>query len=274
MAVFFILIVIFLAVFSALYYFTGDSICLTILMLTPAISVVFTKLICKQSFKDLYIKPNIKGNVKWYLSAYFLTPVIAFTGAIIYFLIFRTDLDVLGSKYAMGLGVTNTKEYVTTLLFTIPLAVIVNPIMGIVQCFGEELAWRSFLLPRLNKRFSIRTAVLLDGVIWGVWHSPIIAMGYNYGTEYPFLGIAAMIVFCVVIGIISSFLFYKTKSVWCPVVFHAAINGMDKFAPSDLFMSKDANPFIGPDLLGIIGSIGFVVIAMVMFYKMENVKEA
>lgn len=33
----------------------------------------------------------------------------------------------------------------------IPLTILVNPLMGILQCLGEELAWRSYLLPRLSK---------------------------------------------------------------------------------------------------------------------------
>lgn len=59
-----------------------------------------------------------------------------------------------------------------------------------------------------------------------------------------------------------------TQSVWCPVVFHAALNAMDKFSPSELFMrTEGADPFIGPDLNGIIGGIGFIVIAVIIFVK-------
>jgi hypothetical protein len=76
-----------------------------------------------------------------------------------------------------------------------------------------------------------------------------------------------------IIGIISSYLFYKTESVWCSVLFHASINGMDKWAPSSMFMSEDANKFIGPDLLGIIGGIGFVVIASIAFLRLREIKE-
>ena len=250
--IFAIFVIIFLGIFSILYYLYKNNIFLTILMLTPALSVVFTKIICKEDFKDLYLKPNFKKNKKWYFSAYILTPVIAYIGALIYFMIFRSDFDLFGSSYAMDIGVTSQNEYISNLLVMILLAILVNPIMGIVQCFGEELAWRGYLLPRLNKRFSIRKAVIIDGVIWGLWYSPIIVMGYNYETENPILGVISMIIFCIVIGTISSFLFYKTKSIWCPVIFHATLNGIDLYKPSMLFMSKPSNVFIGPDVLGII----------------------
>lgn len=48
---------------------------------------------------------------------------------------------------------------------------------------------------------------------------------------------------------------------------------MDKWAPSSMFMSEDANKFIGPDLLGIIGGIGFVVIAGIAFLRLREIKE-
>lgn len=268
--IFAVLVLIFLSIFSIVYYFTNNDIFLTILMITPLVSVIISKLVNKKNFKDLYLKPNFKGNKKWYLSAYFLTPVIAYIGALVYFLIFKNDIDLLGSAYAIDLEVANQNEYLSNLLVLIPVAMLINPIMGIIQCFGEELAWRGFLLPKLNKKFPTQIAVIINGVILGVWHSPIIAMGYNYGTKHPVLGILAMIILCIVIGTIASYLFYKTKSVWCPVLFHASFNSIDSYNPSALFMSKTPNAFVGPDLTGIIGGIGFIITAIVLFIKLKK----
>ncbi len=272
LAVFSVVTFTFLVICSMMYYVTKSSAYLTILMFTPAISVIISKLSCRDRLNDLYLKPKFKGNLKWYMASYFLTPFIAFSGAVIYFLIFKDDFDPLGSRYAIEAGIVNHKEYISDLAVLIPLAILVNPLMGILQCLGEELAWRSYLLPRLSKRYSIRIAVPVNGVIWGIWHSPIIAMGYNYGTEHLIFGIFAMILFCVVLGVISSYLFYKTESVWCSVLFHASINGMDKWAPSSIFMSKEANMFIGPDILGIIGGMGFIVTAVIAFVKLKDMK--
>lgn len=272
LVVFSVVTITFLVICSMMYYVTKSPVYLTILMFTPAISVIISKLVCKDKLNDLYLKPKLKGNLKWYLVSYFLTPFISFIGTVIYFLIFKNDFNPLGSRYAIEAGIVNQNEYISSLAVLIPLAILVNPIMGILQCLGEELAWRSYLLPRLSKRYSMRIAVLVNGMIWGFWHSPIIAMGYNYGMEHPILGIFAMILFCVVLGIISSYLFYKTESVWCSVLFHASINGMDKWNPSSMFMSKEANMFIGPDLLGIIGGIGFIVTAVIAFVKLKDMK--
>lgn len=259
--------IIFLTIFSGLYYFYGKNIFLTILMLTPAVSVIITRLATKEGFADFYLKPSFKVNFKWYLAAYLGTPVVAYFGAAIYFLIFRNDWKPIMSQYALETGCETFTEYFGQLAVMIPLAILINPIMGLLQCLGEEFAWRGYLLPKLNKHFSYKASVLIDGVIWGLWHAPIISMGFNYGSEHPVWGILAMTAHCVILGIIESFLFSKTLSVWCPVVFHAAINAMDKFLPSALFMGTEPNPFIGPNAVGIIGGIGFIVAAVIIFVK-------
>lgn len=272
MVIFGVFILIFLIVFSGLYYLNRNSIFLTLLMCTPAVSVILTRMNAKEGFKNLSIKPDFKKNMKFYISAYLLTPFVAYAGAILYFIMFRGDLDFLGSKFAVSSGAKDMESYISNLLAAIPLAIIVNPLMGIVQCFGEEFAWRGYLLPKLSKYFTPQRAVIINGVIWGIWHSPIIAMGFNYGTEKPLFGVLAMIILCVVFGIIESYLFFKTESIWAPVLFHASVNGIDLYKPSELFMSKEPDLFIGPDLTGVIGGMGFIVIALILFFKLSGLQ--
>jgi uncharacterized protein len=252
---------------SVVYYFHRESNWLIVLMMTPALSVVLTRIITKEGVHELYLKPHFKGNIKWYLAAYILTPFVSYTGAVLYFLIFR-NYNPLGSDYALENGFTSVSQFYQNLVPMILLAILINPLMGIIQCFGEEFAWRGYLLPKLCKKMVAWKAALLTGVIWGVWHSPIIAMGYNYGSGHPAAGILAMIVYTTVLGTISAFLFFKTKSIWLSVVFHAAINALDLFLPSTLFISKQkVNPFIGPNLTGLIGGSGLIVVAILCFFQ-------
>ena len=221
----------------------------------------------------MLLRPHLRRNLKWYFTAYFAPPFIAYFGAAVYFLIFGSDFSPLQSAFAIQESIISTSELLKTLCILIPLAIIVNPIMGMIQCFGEELGWRGYLLPKIGEKLSPLSASVFTGVIWGLWHAPIIAMGYNYGTNNPIAGIFAMTVFCTVLGIISGFLTYKVRSIWPAVLFHASINGMDRWAPSTLFMSKKPNMFLGPDLLGFIGGLGFIIIDVVLIMNMRKWKK-
>lgn len=260
-------------VLSGLYYFVRKELILLAMMLLPAIASVITRIITKEGFARMMMYPYLKGNLKWYFTAYFSPPFIACFGVIVYFIIFVGDFSPLQSTFAVEESISSTAEFLKVLLTLLPIAIIVNPIMGIVQCFGEELGWRGYLLPKLGEKLSPLSSSMVTGIIWGLWHAPIIAMGYNYGTDHRIAGIFAMIIFCTVLGIISGFLTYKVHSIWPAVLFHASINGMDLWAPSTLFMSNKPNVFLGPDILGVFGGLGFIIIDIVIIMVIRKWKK-
>ena len=254
----------FLAAGSIWYWQTGGTLALTVLMFTPAVSVLLTTLLAGAGWKELlanfHLKPRLRQNKGRYLAVWLLTPVVAYLGAAVYFLLFPQQFT-LQSALAVESGMQGT-DYIAFLATMIPLAVLVNPLMGLPQCLGEELAWRGWLLPKLTERFGQLRAVLLTGLVWGIWHAPVVAMGYNYGEGHPLANVAAMALFCLVLGVIQGFLFWRTDSIWGPVLFHAAVNGIDLWKPTDLFMNSPANLFVGPNLVGIVGGLGFVLLAI------------
>ena len=66
-------------------------------------------------------------------------------------------------------------------------------------------------------------AILISGAIWGIWHAPAIVQGLNY-PGYPVAGVFMMIVFCVLLGTIFSWMVLNTKSPWVAALAHGAIN--------------------------------------------------
>ena len=254
----------FLAAGSIWYWQTGGTLALTVLMFTPTVSVLLTTLLAGAGWKELlasfHLKPRLRQNKGRYLGVWLLTPVVAYLGAAFYFLLFPQQFT-LQSALAVESGMQGT-DYIAFLATMIPLAVLVNPLMGLPQCLVEELTWRGWLLPKLTERFGQLRAVLLTGLIWGLWHAPVVAMGYNYGEGHPLANVAAMVLFCLVLGVIQGFLFWRTDSIWGPVLFHAAVNGIDLWKPTDLFMNSPANLFVGPNLVGIVGGLGFVLLVI------------
>lgn len=105
-------------------------------------------------------------------------------------------------------------------LVTLPAAAFIN----LIPALGEELGWRGWLLPRLLPLGPL-PAILLSGVVWGLWHAPLILLGYNYPGAPGWLGLAAMIGTCVVFGAIFGWLRLRSDSVWPAALAHAAFNG-------------------------------------------------
>jgi membrane protease YdiL (CAAX protease family) len=88
---------------------------------------------------------------------------------------------------------------------------------------GEEIGWRGFLVPELARRYSFTSTAVLSGLIWSVWHVPIIVFaGYNAGTGS--FGLA--VVFANMIGLcfVLTWLRLKSGSLWTAVILHASSN--------------------------------------------------
>lgn len=96
-------------------------------------------------------------------------------------------------------------------------------VMNLLPCFGEEFGWRGYLLMRLRPLGTWR-ALTLSGLIWGLWHAPIILQGHNY-PDHPQLGVLLMIGFCVLLSIIFGWLRLASGSVFTAAVAHASVNG-------------------------------------------------
>ena len=119
---------------------------------------------------------------------------------------------------------------------------------------GEELGWRGYLLPKLEPHGQAR-AIVLSGVIWGVWHMPVILQGHNY-PEHPLLGVFLMIVFCVLFGAFLSWLYLRTRSPWAPALGHGTLNAVGGLPL--LFMPGVDLAFGGP-LSSVLGWIPIIV---------------
>ena len=116
--------------------------------------------------------------------------------------------------------------------------------------FGEEFGWRGYLLPRLAPLGGVRAA-LITGIIWGLWHAPLIVLvGYNY-PGHPWLGVGMMVVFSVALSLIFAWLRFRSGSVWPSTLAHAAVNGQAGFAI--IFLSRADSLVAAP--IGIIGLI-------------------
>ncbi len=69
----------------------------------------------------------------------------------------------------------------------------VQPLTLWLRFGGEELGWRGFLLKQCSYMDFWKMSLVI-GIIWGLWHAPIIIQGYNY-PQNPVIGVFMMIGF-------------------------------------------------------------------------------
>jgi len=246
-------------------------------MFIPSVGVLLTRLITKEGFRESWLHPHLKGNIKTYLLAWFGPGVLTLLGTVVYFVIFPNKLDLNFSYFYQTLASTGAPMETLPIPVGLLLAVqclqalFLAPLMNFVTCFGEEWGWRGYLLPKMQKLLPTVPTLLITGVIWGLWHAPLTIIGHNYGIGYPgfpYTGIAMMCLFCVVLGVFMSYVTLKTKSCLPAVIAHGAVNGIA--AIGIYFTTDGGNPFVGPAPTGIIGIIPFLLLAVFMVINLKK----
>lgn len=122
--------------------------------------------------------------------------------------------------------------------------VVIGPFLGLIIAFGEEYGWRGYLQTELIRLGRVR-GVLLLGVIWGIWHWPVIWMGYNYPGQ-PVLGSLAMVAYCIILAYFLAYAVFKSQGVWTAAYLHALNNQALSFfflmvvAPTNILTSFGA----------------------------------
>ena len=241
-------------------------------MFFPALSVFLTRIITKEGFKgNSYIAPkNGAKSVPYFLVGWFGPSILTIIGAVVYFLSYPEKFDP-NMGYLSTLMAAQGLEATPAILNATAISqfvsgILLAPALNFVNCFGEEWGWRGYLLPKMLEKYKMLPTLLISGVIWGIWHTPIIVLGHNYGTGYPgypYLGILAMCIFCIVLGIFFSYITIRTGSCLPAVLAHGSVNG---FAAIGMLYTDGTvvEPFIGPTPTGILGGSAFIVCAVIM----------
>jgi membrane protease YdiL (CAAX protease family) len=130
------------------------------------------------------------------------------------------------------------------------LAMTGTPLAGLAPTFGEEYAWRG-ILPGAWRRYGARQAALLAGLVWGVWHLPIILAGIH---TYPptALGLLLALVFFVLWGMVQSYAVLKTGSIWVAAFLHGMVNSVYAFGLTYLVRPEDKTWSFGLGLYGLL----------------------
>jgi membrane protease YdiL (CAAX protease family) len=90
---------------------------------------------------------------------------------------------------------------------------------------GEEVGWRGFALPRLQKERSALTATLILGVVHAFWHLPAFFYKDTYMSMGLALGLPMLVLSIVAAAILFTWIYNSTGgSVLMVALFHAVFD--------------------------------------------------
>jgi len=141
---------------------------------------------------------------------------------------------------------------------TIIVAPFVNGLLGL----GEELGWRGYLLPKLIVLGKLK-AYLLVGIVWGLWHLPLILIGFTYPGQ-PFLGTLAFMALTITFGMYLNELTLRHRSSILAGWAHGVFNSQKLGVWALLFPS--INSLIG----GFAGIVGIMVWLSLGLWEMRR----
>ena len=96
--------------------------------------------------------------------------------------------------------------------------------IGLVAGFFEEIGWTGFAYPRMSARFGALGGALSLGVLWGIWHFPVVDSLGAASPHGPYLPeyFAAFVAAMVAMRVLIAWLYTNTGSVLVAQLLHAS----------------------------------------------------
>jgi membrane protease YdiL (CAAX protease family) len=228
---------------------------LPVVMMTPLISVLIMKLlVTREGFRrggwaDLGL--STMGLKSWGLALG---------------LPFLILLVSYGAVWMLGLAGVGVPQNLIDVL----LNALINLGMGLVLCVGEETGWRGYLLPKLTG-LGLKPALLLSGLLQGLWHVPFIIFTTVYHSDgNQWLVVPLFISTMSVAGVLFGYLRVKSGSTWPAVLGHAIFNTYwTLFNAVTIGATALATEYLAGET-GLFTLIGVIVSAAILVRQLEG----
>ncbi|MBR5216309.1 MAG: CPBP family intramembrane metalloprotease [Bacteroidales bacterium] len=237
------------------------TICASLYMLLPLITAVVIQKIDKEKLASTSLF-GFKINWAW-LVAWILPVVIVLSTILVNMLMPGCEFNADLSSTIPADSVPEEQKELFTLFMNPTIMIVVTIVSGLfagvtinaVFAFGEEYGWRNYLIAALKEKKFVCASIFI-GIIWGIWHFPLILLGHNY-PQHSVAGVFMMVVFCVLASFVETYFVLKTKSVFTAAIFHGTINAV---AGLNVLVIKGGNDLLN----GLTGLSGFFVMAIVI----------
>ena len=215
-----------LIVFSSIAYYAilklnPTSIYVGLLMISPALAAFLTLKIKKRSISSL---PWSLKNLK-YVKFSYLIPLLYVSIAYVLLWLFGfanfMNPETI-TEWSNELGIAESNQPLVIAVMVI-LLLTVGVVKNLGSTLGEEIGWRGFLIFELRKVMSFKALAIASGVIWAVWHYPVINLIYGRG-ENLLMHTSAFTIMIIGISVILAYFTFKSKSLWPAAIYHSVHN--------------------------------------------------
>lgn len=256
---------------------------------TPALANLATRLITREGWGHTWLRPNFRRGWRFYLAAWLLPLLAASVGGAIYFLVFPQSFDsnagAARQTVASLLPSLTAASFWTVMLVITVLTLITGLVINGLASIGEEFGWRAYLLQKLMAHFTgaepasgsaevpvpaglyaagARKASLLIGVIWGVWHWPLLFFSLKYDPEMPIVLPLVYVLSTCLLSVLLCWVTLRSGSVWPASIGHGTINATASLARN--LLNGPPNYLLGPGPSGLIGGLGYLALALVLLF--------
>jgi membrane protease YdiL (CAAX protease family) len=112
-------------------------------------------------------------------------------------------------------------------------------ILALIAGLGEEPGWRGFALPRLEASYTPVLATVVLGLVWAVWHLPLVFVDPRFAHGFTSLAPQVLLALLTMVTIFSYAFFYtwlynSTRSVLLCMLLHGSFNAAIGLLPASL----------------------------------------
>ena len=258
LAIYFALLIPLSAVFETLMI-VSDVSWAWVLMWVPAAASIVARLVLREGFSDVSFR--VGGRRGWNAIGFALVfPIIV--GLIAYGTAWTTGL-VQFSPRPMSLVaplIGDSTSPVFVLVVNIAAAATVVTLFSVLTAAGEEIGWRGYMLTRLVES-GVPMPIFASGVIWGLWHVPLILGGVYLAGPPPQLSALLWMVVATSFSFVFARLRLETGSVWPAIALHAAWNSIIQAALDPASSGETATLWVGES--GILVALTMIAAAII-----------
>lgn len=200
-------------------------------------------------------------DTKYVVLAWVLPLVLAFLGAALYFVIFPGNYDPQFHYLHTETGAIKISAFIQVIL--------IGPLISAIEGIGGEIGWHSYFIPLLEKKQGVYKAMIICGVVWGIWYAPLIIHGHDFGVGYagaPWTGILTLCVYFTLLSMFFTWLHMKTETIYVPGLAHGTFAAVEQFA-LQFTMHYPKGHILGPSLPGVVSMIPLFIFIIYLCKK-------